>query len=485
MAAPVQAPTVQPRPIAPPPVDLRALFARQRAQAPAMARTTAAERRARLAKLHEVIVARRDAIAEAVHADFRRPAFETELAETQHVLAEIAHARRHLGRWMKGERASASLLLFGTSGRIRYEARGVALIMAPWNYPFALLLSPLVAAIAAGNCAILKPSEKTPHVAALISALVRETCDPGEVACVEGGADVAAALLELPFDHICFTGSTQVGRIVMAAAAKHLASLTLELGGKSPAIVDQSTDIRAAADRIVWGKFFNAGQTCIAPDYVLVHASRERAFLDATRDAVGRFFGATEEDRARSTDLARIVDDGHFRRLRDITERSIAAGARVEVGARFDPATRYIAPTVLAGVTPPMPVMGEEIFGPILPVLTFEALEDCVRLIRAGGKPLAMYIFAGDEAARTLLAGTSAGATIIGNTLLHYASHTLPFGGVGASGLGSYHGVHGFRAFSHARAVMRQHEPALVRFFFPPYRGRMHELARRVLRRFG
>jgi aldehyde dehydrogenase (NAD+) len=464
---------------------LAAVFERQRARAPVMARTTAAERRERLQRLADAIESRRGALNDAVSADFRRPAFETEIAETQHVLSEIAHARRHLASWMKDERVGTSLLLFGTSGRIRYEARGVALIMAPWNYPFALLLSPLVAAIAAGNCAVLKPSEKTPHVSALMASMIAETFDAAEVACVEGDASVATALLELPFDHICFTGSTQVGKMVMAAAAKHLASVTLELGGKSPAIVGRTIDVAEAADRIVWGKFFNAGQTCIAPDYVMVHASREKAFVEAARKSVERFFGPNETEREKSDDLARIVDDGHFERLRRMVEGSIAAGAKAETGARFDAASRYVAPTVLSGVTAAMPVMAEEIFGPVLPVLTFESVDDCVRQIRGGGKPLAMYIFASSETAEELLACTSAGATVIGNTLLHYASHSLPFGGVGTSGIGSYHGVHGFRAFSHARAVMRQREPTLARFFFPPYRGRLHELARRLLRRLG
>ena len=464
---------------------MKTIFDRLKANAPVMARTTAAQRGERLARLGAAIEARRDAIAHAIHADFGRPDFETEVAETQHALAEIAHARRHLRRWMKGEHAPASLLLFGTSGRVHYEPRGVVLIMAPWNYPFELLMGPLIAAISAGNVAIVKPSEKTPHIAAVIAELIASACDPAEVACVTGGADVAQALLELPFDHIFFTGSPQVGKIVMAAAAKHLASVTLELGGKSPAIVDDRADVRSAADRIVWGKFFNAGQTCIAPDYALVHRSREADFLAAARNAIERFFGASEDERERSPDLARIVDTGHFNRVRGLVEQSVAAGARAVTGARFDAATRYIAPTILADVQPGMAAMGEEIFGPVLPVLAFDTLDDAVRLIRGGGKPLAMYIFAGREATDQLLAETSAGATIVGNTLLHYASHTLPFGGVGMSGQGSYHGVHGFRELSHARAVLRQREPALARTFFPPYRGRMNAMARWFLRTFG
>jgi aldehyde dehydrogenase (NAD+) len=466
-------------------LDPRASFERLRANTPAMARTTAAERRQRLARLGAAIEARRGAIAAAIHADLARPAFETEVAETQHAISEIGYARKHLHQWMKGERVGGSMLLAGTSQRIHYEPRGVVLIIAPWNYPFELLIGPLIAAVAAGNCALVKPSEKSPHVAALVGGLIAEVFDPSEVACATGGPDVSAALLDLPFDHICFTGSTAIGKKVMAAAAQNLATVTLELGGKSPAIVDQTADIHAAADRIAWGKFYNAGQTCIAVDYVLVHASRERELLDALEVSVARFFGATEEARAQSPDLARIIDEGHFQRIQSLVARSLEAGARALTGARYDRTTKYVAPTILSGVTRDMPIMQEEIFGPVLPVLSVGSADDAAQFVRAGDKPLAMYIFAQRAVADRLIAETSSGATVVGGTLLHYASHTVPFGGVGASGQGSYHGVHGFRAFSHARAIVRQREPAISRFMFPPYRGKMHEWMRKLLRVIG
>ncbi len=475
--------TLAPAERAAPAVD--ELFAALKSGARRMAATTAHDRRAILGKLAAAIESRRDAIADAIHADLARPVFETEIAETQHALGEIEHARQHLEEWMRGERADASMLLAGTSGHIRYEPKGVALIMAPWNYPFDLVITPLVAALAAGNCALVKPSEKTPHVAELLRELIAASLAPDVATCVTGGPDVATALLELPFDHIFFTGSTAIGRAVMTAAAKHLASVTLELGGKSPAVVDRNADIRAAADRITWGKFFNAGQTCIAPDYVLVDATREREFLDAAKAAVGRFFGETDEARAGSTDLARIVDDGHFTRLRAMIDESVRAGARVETGGHYDASARYIAPTILSGARPDMPVMQSEIFGPILPVMPVNNIGDAIAFINESDKPLALYVFAPREVAARVVAETSSGAVVIGGTLLQYGSHTLPFGGVGASGQGSYHGIHGFRAFSHARAVVRQREPALVRFFFPPYRGTMHAMARKVLRWIG
>lgn len=467
------------------PDDLPQLFAAQQAHQPVMARTTAAQRRERIQRLRDTVAAQRGELAEAVRLDFGRPAAETELTEIHSVLDECDDAIRHVARWMKPERAGTPLMLFGTTSRLVHEPRGVVLIMAPWNYPIGLLLNPLVAALAAGNCAICKPSEKTPHVAALLNTLLSAVFDPKEVAVVEGGADVAQALLELPFDHICFTGSPQIGKLVMAAAAKHLATVTLELGGKSPTIVDETADIRTAAERVALGKYMNAGQTCIAPDYVLVHRSREAAFLQALRATLDTFYGASEADRKQTPDYSRLVDAGAFARLKGLLDRTVAAGARIVAGGDSDAGTRYIAPTVLADVPKSSPIMQEEIFGPILPVLAYDTRDEVVQFIRAGTKPLAMYIFtANQDTAEYFIDSTSAGATVVGNIGMHYFHHGLPFGGVGTSGMGSYHGVYGFREFSHARPVIRQREPALVRMFFPPYReGSLGQKVLRLLER--
>ncbi len=460
---------------------LDAMFARLRARAPLMARTTAAERRERLGRLRTAVAARRGELAEAVRADFGRPPAETELAEIHAVLAECRHAMRRVARWMRPVRAGMPLIMLGSSSRVVYQPRGVMLILGAWNYPIALVLNPLVGAIAAGNVAACKPSEKAPRVAAVLRAIIADACAADEVALVEGEADTARALLELPWDHICFTGSPQIGRLVMAAAAKHLSSVTLELGGKSPAIVDASADVRLAARRIALGKFMNAGQTCIAPDYVLVHRSRETEFLDALRASLAAFYGADEADRRRSPDLARMIDDAAFERVRGLMEATVTGGARFVAGGDTDAADRYIAPTVLADVGPDAPIMQEEIFGPVLPVMAYDALEDALRFIRGGTRPLAMYLFTADRAAADrIVAETSSGATVIGNVGLHWFHHGLPFGGVGTSGMGAYHGVHGFREFSHARPVVRQREPSLVGMFFPPYRE--GSLGSRVLR---
>lgn len=458
------------------------IFERQRCRAGEIARLSIADRKARLRRLRGAIVQRRDAILEALRADLGRPPFESETAEFHHVLQEIDHAIRHVGGWARGRRVRAPLLLAGTTSRLLIEPRGTVLILAPWNYPFGLIVNPLVAAIAAGNCAVVKPSEKAPATARLLQEMLGEVFDEGDAAVVRGGPDVAAQLLDLPFDHFFFTGSTRVGRLVMAAAARHLATVTLELGGKTPAVVDASADVARAAERIAWGKLFNAGQTCVAPDFVLVHEAVFDRFLEGLGAAVARFYGADAAARRRSPDFGRIVDDEHFERLTALVSESVAQGARVRLGGDWDAASRYFAPTVLSGVTPEMRIMREEVFGPVLPVLAWRDLREAQRLARRNGKPLASYIFTENRrVAETLVHGIPAGGTLINHTLLHYVSSELPFGGVGASGMGSYHGYHGFLAMSHIRPVVRQHGPALSALMYPPFRGRLHTLVRRAI----
>jgi aldehyde dehydrogenase (NAD+) len=487
MLAPV--PTSLPSPAPTESVDrerLRAVFEAQRAHRWTMSRTTAAQRLARLQKLKDAIVARRDALAEAIHRDFRKPRAEVELTEIHPTLEELNHTMKHLKRWMKPTRVGTPLTLLGTRSHVRYEARGVVLILAPWNYPFQLLAAPLLAAIAAGNCVMLKPSEKTPHTAAFLESLVRDVFEEREVALFQGGAALADALLELPFDHFFFTGSPRIGQKVMLAAAKHLAGVTLELGGKSPAIIDASADLRATAERLLWGKFVNAGQTCVAPDYVFVHESKEREFLDAAKATLAAFYGETDAAREASPDFARIVDEGGLRRLEDLLTRSVAAGAKVEAGGVVERGSRYLAPTLLSGVTPDMPVMQDEIFGPLLPVMTYRTLDEVYAHIQKGDKPLALYVFSADKRmVREVFENTSSGGAVVNHTLIHLANPNLPFGGVGVSGLGNYHGPYGFRAFSHERAVLVQGwKASLVRMFFPPYSGAFKERNFRSLRLF-
>ncbi|HEU4881397.1 MAG TPA: aldehyde dehydrogenase family protein [Longimicrobium sp.] len=455
----------------------RRVFEVQRAARWRVAQSGAAERIARLRRLRTAILAHRQALYEGVWADFRKSAPEFEITEMQIVLGEIAHTIKHLRRWMRPRRVPTPPLLTGTAGRVRYEPRGQVLILAPWNYPFQLLFGPLVAAVAAGNVAIVRPSEKVPATAAAMAAIVAEAFPEDEVALVAGGIETADALLELPFDHIFFTGSTAVGRKVMHAAAEHLASVTLELGGKSPAIVDRSADVPQAAERIVWGKMVNAGQTCVAPDYVLVHQADAPAFLAAARDTVARFYGNGDAART-SEDFARIVDPRAFQRLADALRETIAGGARVEAGGDTDAETRYIAPTVLSEVRPDAPVMREEIFGPILPVLAVKSTDEAMAFVNARPKPLALYLFSRDGAlTERVIRGTTAGGTIVNHVICHLANPDLPFGGVGESGQGSYHGHAGFRAFSHERAVLFAGRWSLAPLYYPPYGPKMRRIA--------
>jgi aldehyde dehydrogenase (NAD+) len=488
---PEQTPGVNVTPrVAPVPEDfvdltrVRAVFEAQRAHRWTMARTTAAERIARLKKLKAAILERREALAAAAHADFRKPQAEVELTEVRAVLEELNHTVKHLKPWMKPTRVGTPIMLAGTRSVVRYEPKGVVLIIAPWNYPFALTINPLIAAVAAGNCVVLKPSEKTPHVAAFLETLVRDVFEEREVALLRGGAALGDALLEQPFDHFFFTGNPRIGQKVMAAASRHLASVTLELGGKSPVIIDASADVKAAAEKLMWGKFLNAGQTCIAPDYVFVHASREREFLEHAKRTLASFYGETEAARRESHSFARLVDDGAFWRVKDQLDRSVAAGARVETGGQADPATRYLAPTLLSGVRPDMGLMEGEIFGPVLPVLTYERLETVYTHIAAGGKPLALYIFSQDKAmVEEVFQRTTSGGAVVNNVLLHIANPNLPFGGVGMSGVGHYHGHYGFKTFSHERAVVVQQLPSAAAVFFPPYDGKgLKGLAARLTR---
>ncbi|HEX6293497.1 MAG TPA: aldehyde dehydrogenase family protein [Herpetosiphonaceae bacterium] len=463
------------------PAELRRIFAAQQAHRWTMAQTTAVERISRLKRLRASILAHREQLYAAMEADFGKHLAEVELTEIQPTLRELSHVIKHLPRWMRARRVSSVWFLAGTRSAIRYEPRGVVLILAPWNYPFSLLINPLIAAIAAGNCAIVRPSEKVPHTARVLASIIAATFEEREVALVAGGVETADRLLELPFDHIFFTGSTRVGQKVMAAAARHLASVTLELGGKSPAIVDADADIRQAAERIIWGKCINAGQTCVAPDYVLVHESRAAAFTTAAREVLTRFYGAADAERRANRHFCRLIDRRSYERLTDLLDNAVAGGARIVVGGDHDPDERYLAPTLLADVTADSPLMAEEIFGPLLPVLTYRTLDEAIALVNAKPKPLAMYIFSSQRpVVDRIVQQTSAGGTVVNNVVVHLAHPGLPFGGVGASGQGSYHGWFGFRAFSHERAVMAQQRVHLTRLFYPPYSRMMRGVLKLV-----
>jgi aldehyde dehydrogenase (NAD+) len=387
-------------------------------------------------------------ITEALYQDLHKSDFEAYATEIGFVLAEIRHARKHLRSWSKPVRVSTPLTHFGTRSRIYYEPYGVSLILSPWNYPFQLAIAPMVGAMAAGNCVILKPSEFAQHSSALLNHMITETFPKEYICVVEGDVQVGTALLEQKFDYIFFTGSTQVGKRVMEAAAKHLTPVTLELGGKSPCIVHSDANLKLAAKRIAWGKFLNAGQTCIAPDYVLVQANVKDELIGQLKDAIQQLYGNLSSV---SPEYTHIVNERHFQRL-----LSYLQDGRIVMGGEVDPSKRFLAPTILDQVSWDAPVMQEEIFGPILPVLEYENIQDAIRMIQDRPKPLALYLFSDDSHIQEqIVRHISFGGGCINDTIFHIAQPNLPFGGVGDSGIGAYHGKHGFELFSHKKSVLK------------------------------
>jgi aldehyde dehydrogenase (NAD+) len=434
-------------------------------------------RRVQLQQLRALLVDNEEAIAAALAADFGKPPIETYATEIGFTVKEIDHALKNLETWAKPRKAKLPLLLRPGAAQIVPEPLGVVLVIAPWNYPFQLQFGPLIGALAAGNAAVLKPSELTAASSALIATLAAEYLDDRVVRVVEGGPAETEALLEQRFDHIVYTGNGRVGRIVMAAAAKHLTPVTLELGGKSPAIVLADADVDSAARRIVWGKFLNAGQTCIAPDYVLVDAAIEDRFLGSALRAVHDFYG--DEPRT-SPDFARIVNDRHFERLSGLLD---AGGFEAIVtGGIRDAATRYFAPTVVAGVEPSSALMSDEIFGPVLAVLAVGSPDEAIEFVNERDKPLALYVFGSDDAEiQRVVDSTSSGGVTINHVVLHVAAPELPFGGVGASGMGAYHGATGFDTFTHFKPVLTRPARPDPPVLYPPYKAWKQKLLRKLM----
>jgi aldehyde dehydrogenase (NAD+) len=414
-------------------------------------------------------------IERALHDDMARPAFEVYPAEIAMVASEISLARKKLRSWVKPQRVSTALVGQPGKSRIYREPLGVVLIIGPWNYPIQLLMLPLVGAIAAGNCAVVKPSELAPATSALLASRLPEYVDEACARIVEGGVAETTELLAEQFDHIFYTGNGTVGRIVLEAAAKHLTPVTLELGGKSPCIVDQHADLDVAARRIVWGKFYNAGQTCVAPDYVLAHEAIEDALVARMKQAIRDFFG--DDPRSRP-DFGRIVNARHHRRLIKLLE----GGGEVVAGGDADEADRYIAPTILRDVPPNAAVMADEIFGPILPVLRTKNVDEAIAMVNARPKPLALYLFTNDRTVEAnVIERTSSGGVTVNHTLLHVTIPALPFGGIGPSGMGAYHGRATFETFSHKKAVLFKPTWLDPWFFYPPYNHAKKKWVRRVL----
>ncbi len=453
--------------------DIRRIFDAQRSVALRLRESTVAERLAKLERLRAAIVGHRAQILAAVTADLARPSVETELAELLPLLGDLSDYRRHLARWLRPRRVRPTVPTLGTRAWVQREPRGRTLIKAPWNYPVVLTLGPLIPAVACGNTAIVKTSELAPHSSRVLTHIIRDAFDESEVAVFEGDASVGTALLELPFDHIFFTGSPAVGQIVMAAAARHLASVTLELGGKSPAIIDASADVARAVDTIAWAKCLNAGQTCIAPDHLYVHEAVQEQVVERFRQRLSSWYGA---DAAQAPDLARIVNGRHARRLADLLADARRRGAVLLHGGTVDPERRFVSPTLLGSIPDDARIMQEEIFGPLLPLIVYRSEDEVIERINAAPKPLALYIWSRKrETARRVIRRTSAGGTCINQVALQFLHHNLPFGGVNHSGIGSYHGEWGVRAFSHERAVLEA-KVQLSGAFFPPYGRRVRSM---------
>jgi len=440
-------------------MDFQHLVSRQREWFQAGHSLPLAFRRAQLQALERLIRTHDGELLEALHLDLGKPPMDAYTAEIAMVLAEIRHTLRHLPRWMKPRRRPSPFLARPARASIQPEPKGCALVIGPWNYPFQLLVTPLIGAIAAGNCSVLKPSELAPHTSALIAKLLGGEFDPRFIAVTEGGREVAEALLEVKFDHIFFTGSTEIGRKVMAAAARHLTPVTLELGGKCPAIVcgDLSPkQLRTAAKRIVWGKFMNAGQTCIAPDYVLVERGLHDPLVEAMRGAIAAFY---EKEAP-----GKIVNARHFERI-----SAYLAHGSIACGGDLDPEGRLISPTILTEVRADSPLMREEVFGPVLPVMAFDSLDQALATVRALPPPLAVYPFTlNEEATDQIIRETRSGGVCVNDSVLQITHPDLPFGGVGESGMGRYHGQASFDCFSDERVILRRGLGFDPNFRYPP-----------------
>ncbi len=410
----------------------------------------------------------------ALATDLGKPSVEGFIMDIAFVTGEVKSMIKKLKKWNKPERVRTPLVAMPARSRLIPEPLGVVLVIAPWNYPIQLLLVPAAGAIAAGNAVVMKPSEVSAATSALLGELVPKYMDPSAVAIVEGGIPETTDLLEQRFDHIFYTGNGTVGRVVMAAAVKNLTPVTLELGGKSPVIVDSSANLKVSAHRIAWGKWLNAGQTCVAPDYVLVDEKVRDAFVDELGKAISEFYG---ENPQASESYARIVSSRHFDRL-----TGLLRGATLAVGGVTDEATRYIAPTVLVDVDMESQVMNEEIFGPILPVISVASTDDAISYINAHDHPLALYVFAENKkVVREVLARTTAGGVTVNGTILHLTNPNLPFGGIGESGMGGYHGRAGVRIFQHMKPVLTRGTKLDPSLTYPPYTERKEKIFRKVL----
>ena len=447
--------------------DLRASFDQGRTR-------PIAWRRRQLEGIKRLLIEKEDAICEALAKDVGKPRFEAFTAEVSFTLGELNDLLGQLDKLARPEKVGTPIFAMPGKSEIYKDPLGVVLVIAPWNYPFQLAMGPLIGAVAAGNCVALKPSEVAAHTSNLLATELPNYVDTSCIQVIEGAVEETTALLAERFDHIFYTGNGAVGRIVMRAASEHLTPVTLELGGKSPCYVDEHLDLEVAARRIIWGKFFNAGQTCVAPDYILVHRRMHDRLVDKLGEVIKEFYG---DDPQTSKDYARVVNARHHKRLVALLE-----SGKTVVGGTHDERDRYIAPTLLTQVSVDSPVMADEIFGPILPILAVDGVEEAVRFINARPKPLAMYVFSTDKRnVEILLERTSSGGVTVNHAWLHLSNPNLPFGGVGESGMGAYHGRTSFDVFTHRKSVLKKSNMMDVDLVYPPYTESKEKWVRRLL----
>lgn len=423
-------------------------------------------RKQSLLKLLNAVQEQEAEIIQALYDDFKKPAFEAVVTETSYVLADLKHAIKNINKWAKPEWVLPSFLNFPSTDYLYKEPYGKVLIIAPWNYPYQLALAPLISAVAAGNQVVVKPSELTPNTSKIIAKIIRKSFDENHVECVEGGIDVAQELLTQRWDYIFFTGSVTVGKMVAKAAAENLTPVTLELGGKNPCIIEQSANLKLTAKRIVWGKFLNAGQTCIAPDYLLVHQSIKPKLIDFLKEEIILAYGENPET---SPDFPRIINEKNWKR-----QVSFLKNQTVLLGGKTTAEDFYIAPTLLDNPSSESLVMQEEIFGPILPILSYDSEADLEQIITQYEKPLSLYIFTENKTfAKKIISKYSFGGGCINDTVIHFANKRLPFGGVGQSGIGAYHGKLSFTLFSHQKAIVRKANWLDIPTRYAPYKGKI------------
>lgn len=426
-------------------------------------------RKQSLVKLLNCVQRYEQQIVEALYDDFKKPAFESITTETSYILAELNHTIKNIDKWSKPKMIWPSLLNFPSTDFIYKEPYGKVLIIAPWNYPYHLALSPLIAAVAAGNQVVVKPSELTPNTSKIIAEIINETFDKNHVDCIEGGVEVAQQLLSQRWDYIFFTGSVAVGKIVAKAAAENLTPVTLELGGKSPCIIDETANLKLAAKRIVWGKFVNAGQTCIAPDYLLVSKKVKAKFIALLQEEILIAYG---ENPQISEDFARIVNSKNWERL-----TAMLANESILAGGISNSEDCYIAPTLIDEPSLDSLVMKDEIFGPILPIISYESDNDLDKIISNYEKPLSLYIFSDNKSfAEKIIQNYSFGGGCINDTVIHFANKKLPFGGVGHSGIGAYHGKLSYDIFSHQKGIVKKANWLDIPMRYAPYNGKLHSV---------